>query len=443
MAGLDYRLHETPAELAALTAVVEQQRRIWLDTELADWNTRTPRLSLIQLRLEDGSRHVIDVLAPGMRAAYLEGFAPRVLAAPHIEKWAHYARFERRVFGADVVKNLHCTFELARGVPYHRLPLRSLRLAMLVRHLFGEAIDKSYQRADWGRRPLCQEELDYAAWDPEWCYRVHERICPLIRSWDPAVDDPQAIATRYDEILPPLRDAKNRRTAVWAAIKTFMVTGTRERFSDFLLQTRVIRTVPLRALAAAVAEVDPMGLAEFGVAVPQALLEMLREGGEGAVRQAGHETVTTRFRGPRAERAPQKPAYEVDGAHPDRVAVEFAAADHEHRALESERQELKERMQSWMEHARVAEWGGFVISDSAPRLTSDVRDVAEWLRDGEEPSTGLPGRFLQALGAQQVATLSTFVDATATPVLRWRPDALALPIDMAQSRDWHAEDDGV
>src|SRR6185295_18709834 len=102
--------------------------------ELADWNTRTPRLSLIQLRLQDGSLHVIDVLAPGMRAAYLESFAPRILSAPHIEKWAHYARFERRVFGADVVQNLKCTFDLARGLPYYRLPLRSLKLATLVLH---------------------------------------------------------------------------------------------------------------------------------------------------------------------------------------------------------------------------------------------------------------------------------------------------------------------
>jgi ribonuclease D len=443
MNGRPYRLYETPADLAALTAVVEGQQRIWVDTELAEWHTRTPRLSLIQLRLEDGSLHVIDVLAPGMRAAYLETFAPRVLAAPHIEKWAHYARFERRVFGPDVVKNLRCTFELARGVPYHRLPLRSLRLGALVLHLFGEAIDKSYQRADWGHRPLSPAELDYAAWDPEWCYRVHQRICPMVRSWDAATDDPQAIATRYDEILPPLRDAKHWRTALWTAIKAFMVTGARERFSDFILQTRVIRTIPIRALAAAVAEVDPMGTAEFGVAVPAALREALRPGGEAAVHEAGCETVTTRFRGPRAERMPSKPVYDVDADDPDLVAGDFAAADHHHRMLESERQELKERMQSWMEQARVLEWGGFVISDSAPRLTTDVRDVAAWLRDGEEPSTGLPGRFLQALGPAQVAALGAFVDAAATPVLRWRPDRSTLPIDIAQSRDWHAEDDGT
>jgi hypothetical protein len=103
--------------------------------------------------------------------------------------------------------------------------------------------------------------------------RVHQRICPLVRSWDAAADDPQAIATRYDEIHPPLRDAKHWRAAMWAAVKTFMVAGERERFSDFLLQTRVIRTVPIRALATAVTDVDPMGIAEFAVSVPGALLE--------------------------------------------------------------------------------------------------------------------------------------------------------------------------
>jgi hypothetical protein len=383
----------------------------------------------------------VDVLAPGMSAAVRETFAPRVLAAPHIEKWAHYARFERRVFGADVVQNLRCTFELARSVPYHRLPLRSLRLGLLVRHLFGEAIDKSFQRADWGRRPLGEAELHYAAWDPEWCFRVHQRVAPLVRSWDPASDDPQEIATRWDEIQPPLRDAKNWRTAMWAAIKTFMVAGPHERFSDFLLQTRVIRSVPIAALADTVALVDPMGTAEFAVPVPAALVDQLRPGGETALREAGRAAVSARFRGPCAERARTKPAYDLDPANPERVASEFARADHEHRLLESERQELKDRMRRWMELSRLGEWGGFVLSDSTPRLFADVRVVARWLREDVVPSTGLPGRFVQALGPAQMEVLAEYVDSAALPVMRWRPDRAALPMEMAQSRDWHADDD--
>ena len=162
--GLHYWIHETPEDLAVLTPRVAQESEIWIDTETADWNTKSPRLSVVQLRLGDGSIHVLDVLSPEMAAAYHTTFAPRVIAAPRITKWAHYARFERRILGADFVQGLHCTFELARRVPYHRLPLRSLRLAALVHHLCGTAVDKTLQRADWGQRPLSAEQLDYAAW---------------------------------------------------------------------------------------------------------------------------------------------------------------------------------------------------------------------------------------------------------------------------------------
>jgi len=232
--GLHYWIHETPEDLAVLTPRVAQESEIWIDTETADWNTKSPRLSVVQLRLGDGSIHVLDVLSPEMAAAYHTTFAPRVIAAPRITKWAHYARFERRILGADFVQGLHCTFELARRVPYHRLPLRSLRLAALVHHLCGTAVDKTLQRADWGQRPLSAEQLDYAAWDPEWCYRVHRRLDPLVRSWDPVADDPAAIQSRYVEVLPAERDASRWRTAMWDAIKVFMVSGSHERFAAFL-----------------------------------------------------------------------------------------------------------------------------------------------------------------------------------------------------------------
>ena len=86
-------------------------------------------------------------------------------------------------------------------------------------------------------------------------------------------------------------------------------------------------------------------------------------------------------------------------------------------------------------------WGEFEISDSAPRLAADVRAVAECLRDGEEPSTGLPARFLLTFSPQQVAALSEYVDGAALPILRWRPDRSVEPLEVAQSREWHAEDD--
>jgi hypothetical protein len=387
--GLHYRIHETPEDLAVLTPRVARpiHRASRSSSSASGTGASTSSTSL-----------------PEMAGAYHSTFAPRVIAAPRITKWAHYARFERRILGADFVQGLQCTFELARRVRYHRLPLRSLRLAALVHHLCGTAVDKTLQRADWGRRPLSAEQLDYAAWDPEWCYRVHRRLDPLVT-------------------------------------KTFMVAGSHERFAAFLLQTRVVRKVPIRVLAAAVAEVDPMGVAEFAVPVPSALLAALRVGGEAAVREAGRETISPRFRGPRPARAPEgKPLYVVAAGDADAIAAEYATAWHDHRVLESERAELKDRMRAWMEHARLKLWGEFEISDSAPRLAADVRAVAECLRDGEEPSTDLPARFLLTFSPQHVAALSEYVDGTALPILGWRPDRSVEPLEVAQSRDWHAED---
>jgi hypothetical protein len=42
------------------------------------------------------------------------------MANEQVEKWAHYARYERRFLGQDRVANLNCTFEVARTFPYSR-----------------------------------------------------------------------------------------------------------------------------------------------------------------------------------------------------------------------------------------------------------------------------------------------------------------------------------
>ena len=65
-----------------------------------------------------------------------------------------------------------------------------------------------------------------------------------------------------------------------------------------------------------------------------------------------------------------------------------------------------EGMRGWMGCEKVNEWGQFEISDSSPRFRTDVRIVADWLRDGEGHSTGLPGRFLLAFSPRQIAALS-------------------------------------
>ena len=78
---------------------------------MADWSTPSPRLALLQVRTATGPNVVVDILEGSMRQVLDEEFIPQVMANEQVEKWAHYARYERRFLGQNRVANLNCTFE--------------------------------------------------------------------------------------------------------------------------------------------------------------------------------------------------------------------------------------------------------------------------------------------------------------------------------------------
>src|SRR4051812_37444252 len=85
-----------PEKFRAAIAVWRQQPRLWIDTEVADWSTPNPRLSLLQVRTAAGPNVVVDVLEGVMRQILHEEFIPQIMESDQVEKWAHYARYERR-----------------------------------------------------------------------------------------------------------------------------------------------------------------------------------------------------------------------------------------------------------------------------------------------------------------------------------------------------------
>ena len=142
------------------------------------------------------------MLAAGMREVLEAAFVPAVMANPAIRKWAHNASYERRFLGGDQVQNLQCTVRLARSIPYHRLPVRSLTLAALCGHLFGTRLDKTHQRDEWGARPLSPEQLAYAAADPEWCRRVQQALDALVVTFDPSCEEPDEVRRQDLDVAP-------------------------------------------------------------------------------------------------------------------------------------------------------------------------------------------------------------------------------------------------
>ncbi len=97
---------------------------LWIDTEVAEYNSRNPRLSLIQV-LDDpddmsGDRVLLlDVLdQPDVVANFIE----QIMVNSGIEKVFHNAGYDVKFLGNKEVENVTCTLEIAKKIPYHLLP---------------------------------------------------------------------------------------------------------------------------------------------------------------------------------------------------------------------------------------------------------------------------------------------------------------------------------
>jgi hypothetical protein len=245
---------------------------------------------------------VVDVLEGSMRQVLHEEFIPQVMANDQIEKWAHYARYERRFLGQNRVANLKCTFEKARTFPYYRLPLRSLSLAALVKHFFGKELDKTLQHADWGRRPLCDAHIEYAASDTEWCYKVYHKLQAIREPPDPAKDDPSRIRDRYNELLVPLKEAQIVRTGIRDAVKEFMTGSGVRRLSRFILETRTTYSTDLRTFIEFALTHDPGARFDLGINLSTRQRSELGPDVEEWIRPFAEIRSSQTFRGPRAPR---------------------------------------------------------------------------------------------------------------------------------------------
>lgn len=170
---------------------------IGLDTETFwDRGHNHSHVSLIQLAPPDSTEVlVIDALAVGVEALRA------LVASPAVKMCAHNARFDEGVLQRAGLSS-------SAFVDTLRLPSYSLRA--VVAHLFGIALDKSFQRSDWRRRPLSQAQLDYAAMDAYITLRVYEELKHTLNEqnrWDEALQRATLAPANPDD----KRSARQRR----------------------------------------------------------------------------------------------------------------------------------------------------------------------------------------------------------------------------------------
>jgi len=155
-----------PPALSRLCQAVRQFPVVALDTESNSFHVYRERVCLLQVSTPEAD-HVVDPLAVEVRPlgeALCDGREVVLHGADYD------VRCLKREFGWRFPR-LFDTMAAAR-----RLGRSAVGLSALVEAHFGVRLAKSFQRSDWGRRPLAPEQIAYAAMDTHYLLPLHARL---------------------------------------------------------------------------------------------------------------------------------------------------------------------------------------------------------------------------------------------------------------------------
>ncbi len=159
------------ADADALKRLVDrlaQQKRIALDTEAASFHRYVDRVYLIQLG-SDVETVLVDPLAVDDLSSL-----GQLLKEPTIEIVLHDADYDLRILNRDYGFTARSLFDTRVAAQLAGEPAVGLG-ALLEKH-FGVTLNKKLQRADWSRRPLTPEMIEYAAADARYLPPLRDRL---------------------------------------------------------------------------------------------------------------------------------------------------------------------------------------------------------------------------------------------------------------------------
>lgn len=163
-----HRYVRSSAELDALMRRVAREPLLAMDTEAASFHRFVDRIYLIQLS-SPRETAIIDPLTVENVAAL-----GALLADPAVEVVFHDADYDLRILDRDYRFRARRLFDTRIAAQLLGEP--AVGLAALVAKHLGVTLDKKYQRADWSRRPLPPEMLEYAATDTSYLLALRERL---------------------------------------------------------------------------------------------------------------------------------------------------------------------------------------------------------------------------------------------------------------------------
>jgi ribonuclease D len=229
---------------------------LWLDTEVADYKTNKPRLSLIQILADStdlqGKQVVIlDVLD---RPELIENFITKIMINSGIEKVFHNAKYDLFFLGNRQAKNVTCTLKLIQDIPYYLVPIPNQKLKTIAEKLCHfQIVNLEEQGSDWGQRPLTDQQLQYAKMDPVYLAAVHHRLLQISQLVQPPpeTENIASLTKRYWQIEHEWKQLDTEVKHLKERLKKAMEVQDIKTISGFKLsqQKRTTTKVDLQTLA--------------------------------------------------------------------------------------------------------------------------------------------------------------------------------------------------
>jgi ribonuclease D len=173
-------------------------------------------------------------------------FISQIMLNPAIEKVFHNASYDLKFLGNKKAQNITCTLEMAKKIPYYILPLSNYQLKTLAVELCKfNNIEKQEQSSNWGKRPLSEEQIEYACLDCIYLAQVHQRLIELKKeaSPDPATEDLISLAARYQQVEQQYKLLNSEFEHLQERVKQAMQAQNLSETPDFQLTSYERETV--------------------------------------------------------------------------------------------------------------------------------------------------------------------------------------------------------
>lgn len=165
---MSYRLIQDETALERASRELASVPRLALDCEAAGFHRFTDRLSLVQLSTLETTL-LLDPLS--VDSTPLLG---PLLEDPEVRVVMHGADYDLRLLDRDLGLRIRGLFDTQAAASL--LGEEALGLASLLEKYLGVRLAKEHQRADWARRPLSPELLEYAASDTRYLLELQDRL---------------------------------------------------------------------------------------------------------------------------------------------------------------------------------------------------------------------------------------------------------------------------